>query len=177
MCIRFPRHRWPNSFSAIDDPVVPLERNLCGHPLAGLSWDRQFDEVLLELGWEKVPNWACLFVHRKTRVIFCQKMWMTSNGWKEAEYDHHVEEIEDKCGSDNPHHFLTVYTLDALNVNANRVKRSLNNVHRWLNHVFCAAAPENYRDGKTSRKNHGVVQRHGHAQKRLNGAVNWETSK
>ena len=46
-------------------PVVPLERNLCGHPLARLSWERQFEEVLLELRWEKVPNWECLFVHRK----------------------------------------------------------------------------------------------------------------
>ena len=26
---------------------------------------RQFEEVLLELGWEKVPNLECLFVHRK----------------------------------------------------------------------------------------------------------------
>ena len=45
--------------------MVPPERNLYGHPLAGLLWERQFEEVLLELGWEKVPNWECLFVHRK----------------------------------------------------------------------------------------------------------------
>ena len=36
--------------SSIEDPVVPLERNLCGHPLAGLLWERQFEEVLLGLG-------------------------------------------------------------------------------------------------------------------------------
>ena len=40
-----------------------------GHPLAGLFWERQFEEVLLELGWEKVPNWECLFVHRKQKLI------------------------------------------------------------------------------------------------------------
>ena len=34
--IRLPRHKWPNSWSSIEDPVVPLERNLHGHPLAGL---------------------------------------------------------------------------------------------------------------------------------------------
>ena len=34
--IRLPRHKWPNSWSNIDDPVVTLERNLYGHPLAGL---------------------------------------------------------------------------------------------------------------------------------------------
>ena len=30
------RHKWPKSWSSIEDPVVPLERNLYGHPLAGL---------------------------------------------------------------------------------------------------------------------------------------------
>ena len=34
--IRLPRHKWPKSWSSIEDPVVPLERNLYGHPLAGL---------------------------------------------------------------------------------------------------------------------------------------------
>ena len=47
------------------DPVVPLERNLYGHPLAGLLWERQFEKVLLKHGWEKIPNWECLFVHRE----------------------------------------------------------------------------------------------------------------
>ena len=37
----------------MEDPVVPLERNLYGHPLAGLSWERQFEKVLLKNGWEK----------------------------------------------------------------------------------------------------------------------------
>ena len=32
---RLPRHKWPKSFSNIEDPVLPLERNLYGHPLAG----------------------------------------------------------------------------------------------------------------------------------------------
>ena len=28
------RHKWPQSWSRMEDPVVPLERNLYGHPLA-----------------------------------------------------------------------------------------------------------------------------------------------
>ena len=43
---------------------IPLERNLYGHPLAGLLWERQFEKILLKHGWEKIPNWECLFVHR-----------------------------------------------------------------------------------------------------------------
>ena len=45
--------------------MVPLERNLCGHPLARLLWERQVEQALLELGWEKLPNWESMFVHRK----------------------------------------------------------------------------------------------------------------
>ena len=34
--VRLPRHKCPKSWSNVLDPVVPLERNLYGHPLAGL---------------------------------------------------------------------------------------------------------------------------------------------
>ena len=54
--IRLPRHKWPKSWSSMEDPVVPLERNLYGHPLAGLLWERQFEKILLKHGWEKIPN-------------------------------------------------------------------------------------------------------------------------
>ena len=53
------------SWSSMEDPVAPLERNLYGHPLAGLLWERQFEKILLKYGWEKVSNWECLFVHRQ----------------------------------------------------------------------------------------------------------------
>ena len=67
--IRLPRHKWPKSWSSMEDPVVPLERNLYGHPLAGLLWRRQIEKILLQHGWEKVSNWECLLVHRQKGVI------------------------------------------------------------------------------------------------------------
>ena len=65
--IRLPKHKWPNHgpWSNVEDPVVPLERNLYSHPLARLLWGRQFEKILLKHGWEKIPNWECLFVHRE----------------------------------------------------------------------------------------------------------------
>ena len=63
--IRLPRHKWPKSWSSMEDPVVPLARNLYGHPLAGLLWEKQFEKILLKHGWEKIPNWECLFVHHQ----------------------------------------------------------------------------------------------------------------
>ena len=54
--IRLPRHKWPKSWSSMEDPVVLLERYLYGHLLAGLLWERQFEKILLKHGWEKIPN-------------------------------------------------------------------------------------------------------------------------
>ena len=53
----------------MEDPVVPLERNLCGHLVAGLLCEWQFEKILLQHGWEKVSNWECLFVHREISII------------------------------------------------------------------------------------------------------------
>ena len=74
--IRLPRHKWPKSWSSMEDPVVPLERNLYGHPLAGLLWERQFEKVLLKHGWEKfqIGN-VSLFIVKKDYSYLC--MWMT----------------------------------------------------------------------------------------------------
>ena len=44
--ICLPRHKWPNSWSRMEDPVVLLERNLHGHPLAGLLWEMQYEKIL-----------------------------------------------------------------------------------------------------------------------------------
>ena len=67
--IRLPRHKWPKSLVKIEDPLVPLERNLYGHPFAGLLQERQFEEALSDLGWEtgsKLGIHVCL---SKTRII------------------------------------------------------------------------------------------------------------
>ena len=67
--IRLQRYKWPKSWSSMEDPVVLLERNLCGHPLAGLLWERQFEKILLKHEWEKIPNCECLFAHREKRLF------------------------------------------------------------------------------------------------------------
>ena len=65
---RLSRHMDPSTktqMAWMEDPVVPLERNLYGHPVAGLLWERQFEKVLLTYGWEKVPFRECFFVDRE----------------------------------------------------------------------------------------------------------------
>ena len=65
---RLPRHKWSKSWANIE---VLIEQNFYGHPFAGELWERWFEEVPMEFGWERVPNWVCLLVHRK------QFMWMS----------------------------------------------------------------------------------------------------
>ena len=67
--ICLPRHKWPKSWSRMEDPVVPFGRNLYGHPLAVLLWERKFEKILLQHNWEKIPNWECLFVHREKQLF------------------------------------------------------------------------------------------------------------
>ena len=67
--IRLPKRKWPKLWSDMEDPVVPLVRNLYGHPLAGLLWEMQFEKILLKYGCEKVSNWECLFVNRAKRLF------------------------------------------------------------------------------------------------------------
>ena len=55
--IRLPQHKWPKSWSNMEDP---LEMNLYGHPLARLLWEKQFEKILLKHGLEKIPTWECL---------------------------------------------------------------------------------------------------------------------
>ena len=93
--IRLPKHKWPKSWFSMEDPVVPLERNLYGHPLTGLLWERQFEKVLLEHGWEKVPDWECLNVNREKKTILVYVDNKT--GWKETEHRPNVERTYERC--------------------------------------------------------------------------------
>ena len=63
--IRLPRHKWPKSWSSMEDPVVPRERHLYGHPLAELIRERPFGNIFLKHGWVNVSKWECLLVHHE----------------------------------------------------------------------------------------------------------------
>ena len=75
--IRLPRHKWPKSWSSMEDPVVPLERNLYGHPLAGLLWERQFEKILLKhiAGRKFQIGNVSLYIVKKDYSYL--SMWMT----------------------------------------------------------------------------------------------------
>ena len=154
----------------IEYPVVFLERNLYGHPLAGFSWQRQFEEVLLERGRKKVPNCECLFVHRIHNDYSYQKTWMTSK-WQER------SRIWLPCGRiwwnmwmlTNPHHFLAMCTWDALSV-WNSYCTIFEDV--WIT-TFSWNKRKITRMAKTSRTNCGVVLWHGRTCSTMRWAILW----
>ena len=115
--IRLPRHKWLKSWSSMEDPVVPLERNLYGHPLAGLLWERQFEKLLLQHGGRRIPiGNAYSYTVKKGYSYLC--MWMTSN-WLER------NKTLIRCGKysikkliwENQHLSLIMYTWNALKDN------------------------------------------------------------
>ena len=51
--IRLPRPKWPKSSSNIEDPVVPLQRNLYGHDLeSAVSYNKNFSPKLYDQNFE-----------------------------------------------------------------------------------------------------------------------------
>ena len=82
--IRLPKHKRPKSWSSMEEPVVPLERNLHGHPLAGLLWETVLGSSIgTRLG--KVSNWECLFVclEQGLSLSVCGRY---QTGWKKARH-------------------------------------------------------------------------------------------
>ena len=70
--IRLPRHKWPKSWSNIEDPVYLHERNLYGHPVARLLCEGQFEKVLLGFVWGKSSELGMFIRASKARSIpFC----------------------------------------------------------------------------------------------------------
>ena len=104
----------------MEDPVVPLERNLYGHPLAGLLWERQF-ENLIEVRLGEGFQLGNAYSYTVNRDYSCLCMWMTSSCLER-------NKILIRCGSystkksiwENQHLSLIMYTWDALIDNVNK---------------------------------------------------------
>ena len=96
--IRLPRHNWPKSWANIEDPVVPLERNLYGHPLAGIAMGKTIRRSFVG-AWMGESTELGMPVRSSETGYFCQFFVDDiKNGWKEAECGSHVEEIDEKRG-------------------------------------------------------------------------------
>ena len=106
-----------------------------------MSWERQVEEVLFELGWEKshIEN-VWLFIENKDYSY--RKKW---NDFKMAGQKQNMAPMWKKLMKnvelDEPTSFLDHVYWDALNVNANRMK-SLRNIHKMFESLISAGATE-----------------------------------
>ena len=67
--ISLPKNKQPKSWAGIEDPVCPLLRNLYGHPMAGLLWDKGSQRLIQKAGFEKVLGWESLYVHKAKQLF------------------------------------------------------------------------------------------------------------
>ena len=76
--VTLPRYLVPDEFQHLEFPVCPLCRNLYGHKLAGLLWQKFAEDIIInKLKFECVQEWECLYYH-PVENFFCQSMLMIS---------------------------------------------------------------------------------------------------
>ena len=141
--IRLPPHKWPKSWSSMEDPVVPLERNLYGHPLAGLSCERQFEKILLKYGWEKVSNWECLFVHREKGLFFSVYVDDIKIAGKKQNINPMWKVLNKEVDLGEPTSFLDHLYLDCTQRQCEISKDIVDNYRTMFEYKISAGATEN----------------------------------
>ena len=97
---------WPKPSGHFEDPVVPLERNLHGHPLAGLLWERQFERSFLRTWMEEDSELGMYVRSSETRLFISFYVGDIKNGWKEAEYGFMRKKLMKNVDLDEPPSFL-----------------------------------------------------------------------
>ena len=95
--IRLPKHKWPKSWTSFEDPVVPSERNLYGHPLARLLWERHFEKILLKHGWGLFLG-LLIGQPRKRAILICA-CGRYQNGWHNRKHGTDFENSDERCWS------------------------------------------------------------------------------
>ena len=68
--IEIPPELWPPWWkSKFRRPCVRLLRNLYGHPLAGLFWEKHCEKSILSCGFQKIQGWECMYAHPKHQAF------------------------------------------------------------------------------------------------------------
>ena len=76
--------------------------------------ERQIEKILLKHGWEKIPNWECLFVHREKGLFLSVYV----DDIKLAGKKQNLDPMWKLLNKENQHLSWIMYTWDALNDNA-----------------------------------------------------------
>ena len=116
--IRLPRHKWPKSWSNMEDPVVPLERNLYGHPLARLLGNANLENPIeIRLG-EGFQLGMSLCTSSKKELFLSLYVDDIKLAGKKQNFDTMWKVLYKEIDLREPTSSLIMYTWAALNVNA-----------------------------------------------------------
>ena len=64
--IELPKDQWPKHWHGkYHRPVVRLLRNLYGHPLAGLYWEKHCHRAIVACGFHLLQGWECMYGHKE----------------------------------------------------------------------------------------------------------------
>ena len=174
--IRLPRHKWPKSWSSMEGPVVPLERNLYGHPLAGLLWEKQFEKILLKCGWEKVSNWECLYGHREKKRLFLS---VYVDDIKLARKKQNIDQMWKVLNKEVDFGRTNIFPGSCLfGLHSTRMRneqRCCGQLQTMFESRISAGATKNYHARKICVFLHGLTTRKGMPRNAWNDVVSWPT--
>ena len=86
--LRLPRHKWPKSWEKLKTLWYFLNETCTVTHYPGYYGK----------GKEKVPNWECMFVHRKQGLFLSENVDDIKMTGKKAQFGSHVEKVDEKCG-------------------------------------------------------------------------------
>ena len=175
--IRLPRHKWPKPWSSMEDPVIPLERNLYGHPLAGLVWERQFEKILLKHGWEKIPNWECLFVHREKGLFLSVYVDDIKLAGKKQNLDPMWNLLNKEVDLGEPTSFLDHVYLGCTQRQCEISKGIVDNCRTMFESRISAGGTENYHGRRIFVSLHGPTIWRVMPRNVWNDIVSWQTGR
>jgi hypothetical protein len=68
--VELPKEQWPKAWvGQLTRPVVPLRLALYGHPLSGYFWEQHCTKSLMEVGFEPLEGWECIYVHKQLKLF------------------------------------------------------------------------------------------------------------
>ena len=92
--IRLPRLKWTRSWSSMEDPVVPLERNMYGRPTGRTIMGKAIRESLIETRLGEGFQLGMLIRTPRKRIILVCVRGRHKIGWKETEHRSNVESTD-----------------------------------------------------------------------------------
>ena len=142
--IRLPQHKWPNSWANIEDPAVPLERNLCGHPNSQASCGKDNSRKFFWNLEGQSTELGMSFRSSKTRIVLVgirvDDIQVAGN--KQILAPMREKLMKKTLILTNQFYFLITKTWDVFNVNVNRTKSSLRNIQNMFESRISAGATE-----------------------------------